>query len=130
MVTALVAAGALAAPPVRAQQSEVGADVAARAAAQAPPVGRPLAKMDIRVRGRIPNAEKKSARIRIRVPGKQGFRGRIGIETRGQSSLRQFPKTPYAFEVRDKEGATAMPACWGCPRTTTGSCTRPTATRP
>lgn len=106
MVAALVASGALWAPPVGAQQGEVRADPADRPARQAVPEGKPLAKLEVRVRGRIPNAEKKKATIRIRRPGKPGksaVRERIGIETRGQASLR-FPKKPYGFEVRDRAG--------------------------
>ncbi len=63
----------------------------------------PLGRINIRVSGRIPKEEKKTARMRLGKHGRTIYDGRIGIELRGQSSLR-FPKKPYSIELRDRQG--------------------------
>ena len=63
----------------------------------------PLARVDIAVRGAIPDAKKTPARMVVRDDGRTVYRGRIGIERRGQSSQR-FPKKSWSIELRDREG--------------------------
>jgi CotH kinase protein len=63
----------------------------------------PLARVDIGVKGAIPDARKKTGRMVVRDGGRTHYRGRIGIERRGQSSQR-FPKKSFSLELRDRKG--------------------------
>jgi CotH kinase protein len=62
-----------------------------------------LARVNIHVKGAIPNDDKKTARMVVRDGTRRVYRGPIGIELRGQSSLR-FPKQAWSVELRDRKG--------------------------
>jgi hypothetical protein len=90
LVTAILAALALGAPPAAA-----AADL-------------PVLRID--ASRAIPNEPKVPARLRM-----PGYRGRIGIEQRGQSSRRLFPKKSFALELRDARGQDRKAPLLGMP---------------
>jgi len=74
----------------------------------------PLARVDIRVNGAIPDDDKKAARMTVRDGGRWQYRGRVGIELRGQSS-QMFPKKGWSIELRDRKGGNRDVGLLGMP---------------
>lgn len=107
--TLLWGASSVTSQSARASEPERPADVRERATARDR-----LPVVDLRVRGKVPDEDKKTGRIEVRSKGRTVLRGRIGIETRGQSSL-DFPKQPYGFEVRDRLGGNRNVPMLGMP---------------
>lgn len=108
LVAALVMAGVVAAPPT------AGAGDPTVPVDDRPAAAVSLARIEIEVRGRIPDEEKKQARMLVRNDGRTVYRGSIGIETRGQSSLR-FPKKSWSLELRDRRGENRDVSLLGMP---------------